>query len=145
MVGINDSWCLYNTAISMLNDGKSKDEIKKYIQEEYIKGLLPYYENVYKKAQENGIKMIACSVLPIEIALIKDFDYRNYYVQELNNKLKELAKKYDADYVDYYGNTVKPFSEDIYKYTLDGCHPIFEGYKIMSNTLKPYLDKYLKK
>jgi lysophospholipase L1-like esterase len=111
-------------------------------------------------AKQNGIKVILCSVLPIN-------DYGYYKakasgklpsymkdpvtathppedVLKLNTWMKDYAKKVDAIYVDYFSAMVdgKGFlKEDLSE---DGIHPNAEGYEIMTKIVREAIEKVLK-
>ena len=110
-------------------------------------------------AKQNGIKVVLCSVLPIN-------DYGFYKakasgklpsymkdpvtathppedVLELNNWMKSYAKKVDAIYVDYFSAMVdeKGFLKE--NLSEDGIHPNAEGYGIMTKIIEKAIEKAL--
>jgi lysophospholipase L1-like esterase len=111
-------------------------------------------------AIQNGIKVILCSVLPVN-------DYGYYkakasgklpsYVKvpvtdthppedvlKLNNWMKDYAKKVDAIYVDYFSAMVdgKGFLKE--NLSEDGIHPNAEGYEIMTKIVGEAIEGALK-
>lgn len=92
-------------------------------------------KNMVKKAKENNIKVVLCSVLPAN----------NFYwnkkilpadkVIMLNKMINEYATKNKITYVDYYSKMVDDKKGLQKIYGEDGVHPNAEGYKIMETLL----------
>ncbi|MFC1494290.1 GDSL-type esterase/lipase family protein [Thermodesulfobacteriota bacterium] len=110
-------------------------------------------------AKHNDIKVILCSVLPInDYAFIKMKAGAKLpsYIKEpvtathppedvlkLNDWMKSYAKKVDAIYVDYFNAMVddKGFLRE--NLSEDGIHPNAEGYEIMTKIVGEAIDKAL--
>ncbi|MBN1833777.1 MAG: SGNH/GDSL hydrolase family protein [Deltaproteobacteria bacterium] len=111
-------------------------------------------------AQHNGIKVILCSILPVnDYAFLKQqaSGKVNPYMKvpvtaihppedilKLNAWMKQYAEKVNAIYVDYFSAMVdeKGFLKD--NLSGDGIHPNAEGYKIMTKIIEKAIEKVLK-
>ena len=87
-------------------------------------------------AKANKIKPVICSVLPC-----KHYGWRpevknpGEEIVKLNAMLKDYAKKNKITYVDYHSamkDSENGLPESLAK---DGCHPTFEGYRIMEEII----------
>jgi lysophospholipase L1-like esterase len=88
----------------------------------YIQSVLPMNSNVYKKNYPS----------------YKSVNYKD--ILTLNDKLKTLADKYHATFIDLYDSFAKNNSMNI-KYTVDGVHLTGEGYDLWKNTIKKYVSE----
>ena len=94
-------------------------------------------------AQENHIKVVLCSVLPVY-----DFPW-NHGIQpaekvvQLNNMISAYCMKQNVPYVDYYTKMVDDRKGLRSIYTYDGVHPLKAGYKIMEPLVKNAIKKTL--
>jgi lysophospholipase L1-like esterase len=111
-------------------------------------------------AQHNGIKVILCSILPInDYAFIKmqaSGEVNPYMkvpvtathppsdILKLNTWMEDYASKVNAYYVDYFSALVdeKGFLKE--SCSEDGIHPNAEGYKIMTEIVKKAINDVLK-
>jgi lysophospholipase L1-like esterase len=90
-------------------------------------------------------KIYIQSVLPFNSTEYKK-NYPSYkYVNSkdillLNDKLKGLAQKYNATFIDLYHSFANNDSMDI-KYTVDGVHLTGEGYNLWKNTVEKYVSE----
>lgn len=96
---------------------------------------IDYYQKTIDTLQS---KLPACriylqSVLPVNIATGID----NNDVQDLNDKIKELADANSLTYIDLYSHLVT--DDNDFTYTVDGVHPTGEGYQIWMDTISPYI------
>ncbi|MBN1376847.1 hypothetical protein JW949_00780 [Candidatus Woesearchaeota archaeon] len=64
--------------------------------------------------------------------------YKNEYIQEYNNNLKEICAKNNVHFIDIYKIFVK---KDYKKLLYDGLHPNSEGHKLIYETVKDFLIK----
>nr|WP_299341025.1 SGNH/GDSL hydrolase family protein [Allomuricauda sp.] len=94
-------------------------------------------------SKANDIQPILCSVLPA-------FDYPwrpglepNIKIPKLNQLLREIAKKEEALYVDYFSAMADDRNGLPKHLAEDGVHPTKKGYKIMEGLIKPILKKAL--
>jgi lysophospholipase L1-like esterase len=104
------------------------------------KGLSKYHEMVMKIAKKNGVKLIACSVLPYGCK-----DIRNQMIVALNGQIKALSEKYGFEYADFHSAIVKEDGltmQDVH--FGDELHPHVSGYDIMAKVLGPILERQLK-
>ncbi|HEX8919024.1 MAG TPA: GDSL-type esterase/lipase family protein [Chloroflexota bacterium] len=87
-------------------------------------------------ARERGIVVALCSILPTDIPFVGTTGVRNELILRANNRLRDVAARHAANYVDYHANLT---AED--GVTLraglaeDGLHPHVVGYRIMARTL----------
>jgi lysophospholipase L1-like esterase len=96
-------------------------------------------------ANQNGIQVIICSVLPAI-----DFPWKPglepaQKVVNLNNILKFYASRNKIPYVDYYSAMSNEQMGLIEELSSDGVHPNEAGYAIMEPILKKAITKLLKK
>lgn len=80
------------------------------------------------------------SVMPVNPAGgNKRLEGKTPQIIELNNRLKTLAPEYGYNYIDLFtpladGNNLLPK-----KYSLDGLHLSYEGYRVWVETIRPYV------
>jgi lysophospholipase L1-like esterase len=82
-------------------------------------------------AEKNNITVILSSVLPAY-----DFPWHRGLqpaekIVKLNSMIKSYCNENDIPYVDYYSQMVDTVKGLNGKYTKDGVHPNYEGYKVM--------------
>ena len=87
-------------------------------------------------AEANNIKVILCSVLPVNKYPWSPELQPAQRVISLNKSLKLYAKKKMISYVDYFSSMADDKNGLPVKYAADGVHPNKEGYKIMESLLK---------
>lgn len=95
-------------------------------------------------AKANNIKVILCSVLPAY-----DYPWRkglepNKKIPELNEWIKQYAKKNNFIYVDYFPALADDKNAFIADYTRDGVHPNKKGYEVMQPIIEKAIAKALK-
>lgn len=105
------------------------------------------FENLVSMAElakANKIKVVLCSVLPAhhypwrqDIESIKP-------INELNNLLKEYAKKNKIAYADYYSAMVDERQGLDKKYQNDEVHPNKAGYAVMEEIIQKVLKKVVR-
>ena len=89
-----------------------------------------------KMAQEAGIKVVLCSLLPSS----------GYgLIPTLNTIIEEWAVNNNCEYVDYYSMFVQADGSLDPKFTTDNCHLVTEGYYIMEQAIMPILESMLNK
>ncbi|MNI88631.1 hypothetical protein D3C73_1459510 [compost metagenome] len=94
-----------------------------------------------KKAKENEIIPIICSILPTNMIQSGNNHLRNLSILSLNEQLQNMAEELDAIYVDYHSRMVA--EDGIYLrdgLADDGLHPHLLGYNLMANTLRDTLE-----
>jgi len=113
-----------------------------YISVEHIFGNIV---SMAELAKCNKIKVVLTSVLPVhnfpwrpEVESIKP-------VNELNEKMKEYAKKNNIAYADYYEALVDERQGLSPQYQNDEVHPNMAGYKIMEQLIQKKLSKIIRK
>lgn len=125
LIGIND-----------LRKGKDSSEIVSNTKEivKLIKENRPYseiyLESIYPINKTDDDK-ISDSV--------KDIEFDNEKIIEVNNLLKDLAKDEKITYVDLYNKLVDDDGNLNISYTKDGLHISSEGYKFITKELMKYI------
>lgn len=125
LIGIND-----------LRNGKDVSEIVSNIKEiiKLIKENRPYseiyLESIYPINKTDDDK-ISDSV--------KDIEFDNEKIIEVNNLLKDLVKDEKITYVDLYNKLVDDDGNLNISYTKDGLHISSEGYKFITKELMKYI------
>ncbi len=125
LIGIND-----------LRNGKDVSEIVSNTKEiiKLIKENRPYseiyLESIYPINKTDDDK-ISDSV--------KDIEFDNEKIIEVNNLLKDLAKDEKITYVDLYNKLVDDDGNLNISYTKDGLHISSEGYKFITKELMKYI------
>ena len=89
-------------------------------------------------------KVIVQSVYPVSyISFRNRYRVGHGHIEAINNKLKELALAFGYTYADVYSVLTSGDEEFDTKYTKDGLHPNKEGYKAISDYLRPIIDEAL--
>ena len=70
---------------------------------------------------------------------VKDIEFDNEKIIEVNNLLKDLAKDEKITYVDLYNKLVDDDGNLNISYTKDGLHISSEGYKFITKELMKYI------
>ena len=96
-------------------------------------------------ADANGIKVVLCSVLPAF-----DFPWSPGLnpaenVVALNKMIKEIARKNNHTYVDYFPALADDRNGLIEAYTHDGVHPNKAGYQVMATVIDKVLSKIMRR
>lgn len=102
------------------------------------------FEEIAKLCLNANIELKMCSILPTNLNLSYDGEKINLLVEDSNDFIKSLVSKYSHTYVDYHSLMINEntgrLKSDL---SIDGVHPNFKGYKIMSECLRPYLFPYV--
>lgn len=85
-------------------------------------------------------KVIIHSIYPTN----KSFIERNTVIPDINIRIKNIVNAYNYIYVDTHSKMVDNNNAFNLLYTDDGAHPNLDGYKIIVETIKPYIDECLK-
>ena len=107
-----------------------------------LTSMLENYERMLIDIQENApdTKIILCSLT----SMGGRFKEKNEIAAYNNVVIKKLAEKYGFDFVDlYYPLFDESTGEIKAEYTLDGAHLTDEGYRVITDTIKPTLDAIL--
>ena len=144
LIGINDVSALDTMAGKEKSEKGAYSSVFGYIDDEYIKYLIPYYEEIMRKCSDAGIKLAVISVLPVIHDLSVGKDYRNYYVKKINAAIKELAEKYGAEYIDCNEALSDENGQARADMFYDGVHPVGKGYDVIVDALRPFMEKYVK-
>lgn len=124
-IGVNNTWDLdiWDTALRRTPEA---------IEEEIVADIAA----MVAQAREAGIATALCSILPTDVPFNTNTAVRNTLIVRVNSRLREVAARYGATYVDYHahlvdadGLTIKPGLAD------DGLHPHVVGYEIMAGVL----------
>ena len=111
-----------------------------YISTEHI------FENIVSMAElakQHKIKVVLCSVLPAH-----HFPWRGEVesvtpIKELNEKIKNYARKNKIAFADYYTAMVDERQGLNPTYQRDEVHPNLEGYKVMEEVIQKVLRKII--
>ena len=81
------------------------------------------------------------SVLPVNPATGMALNHTNKTGQiiELNGKLKELATEFGGTYIDLFSVMADPDNHLPRKYSIDGLHLSYEGYRVWTEAIRPYV------
>lgn len=108
-----------------------------------LKDIVANIISMTELAHENNIKVIISSVLPAY-----DFPWRQGLqpakkIIMLNSMIKTYCDKNNISYVDYYSKMVDERKGLDKKYTNDGVHPTYDGYKIMESLVQTAIKNVL--
>ena len=108
--------------------------------------MMAKYETIGDAIAARGIKVYFCSILPLRHGDTWDrFQYQGKIVA-LNARIKELAERKYAGYIDYHTSMLDPAGELAETYARpDGTHITFAGYCIMAEILKNSVELFSKK
>lgn len=92
------------------------------------------------QAEDHGVKMAICSVLPLHLPLSSRSEECNRIIAQVNQSLRTFAGKQDLPFVDYHRHFVRDdgltLRDDL---SDDGIHPHSGGYEIMAQVLEEAL------
>jgi len=95
-------------------------------------------------ADYGGIKVILSSVTPAgEYPWRKEITNVVEKIDALNTQIKEYAESKGFAYIDYNSSMRDEDGALIKEYTIDGVHPIKEGYAVMEKIAKRVIDREL--
>ncbi len=125
-IGVNNAWDLDIWWDETLR--RSPEEI----EDEIVSDI----EAMVQAARGRDITVALCSILPTDVPFNGNTAVRNALIVRANARLREIAAREGAIYVDYHahlvdadGQTLRPGLAD------DGLHPHVLGYEIMANVL----------
>lgn len=86
-------------------------------------------------------KVFIESVLPVNPATGMALNHTNKTAQimELNEKLKELATEFGHTYIDLFSVMADSNNHLPRKYSIDGLHLSYEGYRVWTEAIRPYV------
>ena len=105
--------------------------------------MMAKYEAIADAIAARGIKVWFCSILPLRHGDTWDrFQYQGK-IMELNARIKELAERKYAGYIDYHTSLLDDAGELAEAYArADGTHITFAGYRVMAQILKDSVELY---
>ena len=108
-----------------------------------LKDILANINSMAELAHENNIKVMISSVLPAY-----DFPWHQGLqpaekIVKLNSMIKTYCGNNNISYVDYYSKMVDERKGLDKKYTNDGVHPSYDGYKIMESLIQTEIKNVL--
>jgi lysophospholipase L1-like esterase len=130
-IGVNNAWDLDIWWDATLR--RSPQEI----EDEIVSDV----EAMVQAARGRDISVALCSILPTDVPFNGNTAVRNALIVRANARLREIATRAGAVYVDYHaklvdadGQTLRPGLAD------DGLHPHVLGYEIMASVLLETLE-----
>lgn len=142
MIGVNNILNLDDIAVDLLAKNGTYDDIFNEIPG-ITDNLLALFREMAEKCRDNGIRLILCSVTPAPHDLRVGRDYRNFFIDLLNEGLQRITKEFGFDYCDFTCDLKDENGMMRSGLSLDGLHPNTDGYRLMVARLKPILDKNL--
>jgi lysophospholipase L1-like esterase len=109
---------------------------------ENIKKIIETIEEKRPKA-----KIYVESILPINRKRLTEEEYpidevlTNDLIKETNELIKELCKEKDLNYINLYDKLLDDDGNLKEEYTVEGQHLTSEGYEVITNILKEYVDE----
>jgi lysophospholipase L1-like esterase len=104
--------------------------------------MLENYESILKSFKENvsKTKIILLSLT----SMSGEWGKKNHLAAYNNVQIKKFAEKYDYEFVDLYSALLNLEDGEIYdEYTTDGGHLTHEGYEVLTNCIKPVIQKQI--
>ncbi|MFC3799422.1 GDSL-type esterase/lipase family protein [Cohnella sp. GCM10012308] len=130
-IGVNNFWAM---------DGWTAGDRK--TAEQIVPGLVGDIEEMVKKAKENDIIPIICSILPTDMPQSGHNDQRNAGIRSANEKLRIAAAERGAIFVDYHSRMADEDGLRLREGLADdGLHPHVLGYDIMADALRETLEQ----
>ncbi len=108
-----------------------------------LKYVLGNIVSMAQLAEENNIKVIICSVLPAYDFFWHPGLQPAEKIIKLNSMIKSYCDDNNIPYVDYYSKLVDERKGLDKKYTNDGVHPTYAGYKIMDSLVNDAIKKIM--
>jgi lysophospholipase L1-like esterase len=123
------------------NDLAIKDKVQIVSKENYKKNM----KNVILQAKQTTDKIYLVSILPtsskIDGVIVSSGKLRTIeMIKEYNNVLKLIAEENGVEYIDTYSAFFDNKEECLSK---DSVHPNEKGYQLISEYVKPIIEKYL--
>ncbi|MBQ5746354.1 MAG: hypothetical protein IIV81_00305, partial [Clostridia bacterium] len=108
--------------------------------EEVVKTVVDAFESIFQQAKDAGLEMWICSCMPMGDGM-PTIEERNKVLQRLNLEYQKLIEKHGGKYIDMWTPFVNDEGKMIPETSRDGVHPNGVGYRVMADTLKPYLEE----
>ncbi len=110
---------------------------------EIVENIKTIIEKIHKNRKK--AKIYIESILPIRNTENTPTDLRhtreNSRIRAINDLIQEMCKEEDAaEYIDLFNTLVDTDGELNMKYSIEGVHMNNEGYKVITNQLKKYID-----
>jgi len=102
-----------------------------------VDDIIKHIDVMIEEAVQSKIRVILCSLLPVRYQHIQNHPPK--ILIKINQRLKSLALRHRADYVDFYTHLTDQSGLFRKNLTNDGLHPNWKGYLCMSKILLPYL------
>ncbi len=96
-----------------------------------------YLKKIYELAERNGIKVIACTVLPYD----RSSDEIRRRMKKVNDWIRSYSLEHHLGFCDTYHAVEDPENPGRLVSTSDGLHPDIEGYQKMGNAVTDVLEK----
>lgn len=112
--------------------------------DELLSSVKANIASILEMSKKAEIPLILTSLLPIDIPIQRHVAMRKRYILELNEWLKDAAKRDGLIFVDYYPHFLAENSRDqlLVHLTYDGLHPNAKGYARMADVLRETLGKH---
>lgn len=93
------------------------------------------------KSESPKTKVYVESVLPVNPAtgLALNHTNKTELIMELNGKLTELATEFGHTYIDLFSIMADANNHLPRKYSIDGLHLSYEGYRVWTEAIRPYV------
>ena len=108
-----------------------------------LKNVFGNIVSMVQLAQANNIKVIIASVLPAYKFPWRPALQPAENIIKLNSMIKSYCDENSIAYVDYYSKLVDERMGLDIKYTIDGVHPTYDGYKTMDSLVQEAIKKAL--
>jgi len=119
----NPDFIFLMTGINNIANGQN-DILAPY--SEFVRSLTTWYKKT---------KIVIQSILPVSLTWVS-----NNIIKETNLRLREIAREYNADYLDVYSLFVDAKKNPLKGYlSEDGVHLANKGYKEWANVVERYL------
>lgn len=136
-IQLKPDWIVLSIGI---NNTKALDENQSESNQQQIqKRILEDIEAMIVNTKENNINIAVTTLTSTNRPKLEGFITRSKLVQIINNEIKQLCMKHDAQFIDYY--TPMTETKDNIDYlrnelTDDGLHPHVFGYDIMAKVIE---------
>lgn len=108
-----------------------------------LKTMFEDYEGIVKGITQNlpETHLVICSLT----SMGREWGKNNHLAAYNNVKIKAIADQYNCSFVDLYTPLLNTETDEIFEhYTTDGGHLTDEGYVVLTEAIKPAVDKILK-
>jgi lysophospholipase L1-like esterase len=102
--------------------------------------ITPNLDRMYLKARENGIPVMACTIMPYNFAGEKAVEV----MKQVNAWIRERAEQLGLGFCDTHAALSVPGRPDMIAMTADGLHPDVAGYRRMGDAIANALEAWLR-